>query len=118
MRKVEKTPANKEKTMASSVDWFAVQRASNKRGLMATSTTKTTNTIRRGLGPLVAIIRPDKLFISTFLSKSTNNPTNKKTVSKLFESILVTSFFNLRHLVMTVPILFCYRKNWILAYCN
>ena len=53
--------------MAKGVDWFAIKRASNTRGLMQTSTPKTTNTIRRGLGPLVAIIRLDKSFISILL---------------------------------------------------
>jgi hypothetical protein len=66
-RKLEITPANKEKTMANGVGWFAIKRASNTRGLMQTSTPKTTNTIRRGLGPLVAIIRLDKSFISILL---------------------------------------------------
>ncbi len=50
--------------MAKGVDWFAIKRASNTRGLMQTSTPKT---IRRGLGPLVAIIRLDKSIISILL---------------------------------------------------
>ena len=53
--------------MANGVGWFAIKRASNTRGLMQTSTPKTTNTIRRELGPLVAIIRLDKSFISILL---------------------------------------------------
>mgnify|MGYP002806691462 FL=1 len=53
--------------MAKGVGWFAIKLASNTRGLMQTSTPKTTNTIRRGLGPLVAIIRLEKSIISILL---------------------------------------------------
>ena len=53
--------------MEKGVGWFAIKLASNTRGLMQTSTPKTTNTIRRGLGPLVAIIRLDKSFITILL---------------------------------------------------